>query len=68
MRYKDHPDRRIRQRFEWEARQLKDVYCAALWAMERHLRETNRTLSENIRSLRKEIETEFGALSRAAAR
>jgi hypothetical protein len=36
--------------------------------MERHLRETNRTLSENIRSLRKEIETEFGALSRAAAR
>jgi len=67
-RYKEHPDRRIRERFEWEARQLKNAYCAALWAMERQLRETNEAVSEKIQALRREIEAEFGIFTRAAAR
>lgn len=68
LRYKNHPDRRIRERFEWEARQLKDAYCAALWAMERQLAETNRAVSEKIQALRREIEAEFGTFTRATAR
>jgi radical SAM superfamily enzyme YgiQ (UPF0313 family) len=66
-RYKNHPDGRIRERFEWEARSLKGVYSAALWAMERRLRETNEVVSGRIRRLLREVEAEFGALPRLAA-
>ena len=38
MRYKNDPDPRVRARFAWEARALRDGYAAALWAMEKHLR------------------------------
>jgi hypothetical protein len=67
-RYKDHPDPRIRQRFGREARQLKNAYSAALWAMERRLRSTNAAISAKIHTLRREIEGEFGAPARWAAR
>ena len=66
-RYKDHPDPRIRERFQWEVRQLKDAYNACLWAMERRLRKTNEAVSEQIHALRREIGKEFGLLSRMAA-
>ena len=67
-RYKNHPDPRIRARFEWEARTLKSAYAALLWAMERQFRKTNAAVSEQIRSLRKEVIREFGTLSAIAAR
>jgi radical SAM superfamily enzyme YgiQ (UPF0313 family) len=67
-RYKNHPDLRIRKRFGWEARQLKSGYSGALWAMERRLRSTNEIVSTKIRTLRREIEGEFGAAARMAAR
>jgi len=66
-RYKNHPDPRIRERFQWEVRQLKDAYNACLWAMERRLRKTNEAVSEQIHALRREIGKEFGLLSRMAA-
>ncbi len=66
-RYKNHPDRRIRERFHWEVRQLKSAYSACLWAMEKRLRKTNEAVSAQIRDLRREIEKEFGVLARAAA-
>ena len=34
LRYKNDPDPRVRARFAWEARSLRDGYAAALWAME----------------------------------
>ena len=37
-RYKNDADPRVRARFAWEARSLRDGYAAALWAMEKHLR------------------------------
>jgi radical SAM superfamily enzyme YgiQ (UPF0313 family) len=67
-RYKNHPDPRIRHRFEFEVRQMKSAATASLWAMERRLRETNQVVSEQIRILRREIEKEFGLLSRLTAR
>jgi len=67
-RYKDHPDPRIRERFYWESRQLRDGYSAVLWAMERRLKATNEEVSVKIRALRRDIENEFGAFSRWAAR
>src|SRR5271169_2523103 len=36
-RYKDHPDRRIRERFAREVGGLKTAYSGLLWAMERQL-------------------------------
>ena len=67
-RYKDHPDRRIRERFAREAKALKSAYGGMLWAMERQLRETNESISRQIRVLRRDMAEEFGWLSRAAAR
>jgi radical SAM superfamily enzyme YgiQ (UPF0313 family) len=67
-RYKDSPDERVRKRFEWEVRQLKGSYSAALWAMERRLKDTNLSVSRKVRRLRLQVEQEFGWASRWAAR
>jgi radical SAM superfamily enzyme YgiQ (UPF0313 family) len=66
-RYKNHPDRRVRERFEWEARSLRLGYGALLWAMERRLRESNPAVSSQIRALRLEMGREFGLVSRLAS-
>jgi radical SAM superfamily enzyme YgiQ (UPF0313 family) len=63
-RYKFHPDERVRRRFEFEARNLKSVYAASLWAMEKKLRRTNSAISEKIRLLRSELEVEFGSVTK----
>jgi radical SAM superfamily enzyme YgiQ (UPF0313 family) len=67
-RYKDHPDRRIRERFAREVSGLKTAYSGLLWAMERQLRKTNLTISEQIHALRGDLAVEFGWVSQAAAR
>jgi len=63
-RYKKDADARVRARFEWEVEHLKTGYNAALWAMERRYREANSALSQQIRALRKQVEGEFGIISR----
>jgi radical SAM superfamily enzyme YgiQ (UPF0313 family) len=63
-RYKNHPDPRVRRRFDWEVRQLKTASGPVLWAMERRLKQTNEDLSRRIRSLRREIGSEFGIVGR----
>jgi hypothetical protein len=67
-RYKNDPDPRVRARFYWEARALKDGYAAALWAMEKHLAGANRAVAEQVRALRAEIGREFGFVSRMVSR
>jgi len=66
-RYKDYPDARVRERFARDATKLRTVYTAALWAMARHFRNVNQSVSEQIRGLRSEIEEEFGVVARMAA-
>jgi radical SAM superfamily enzyme YgiQ (UPF0313 family) len=68
LRYKDDPDARVRERFAREAAKLRSAYNAALWAMEKQFRQVNRSVSEEIRALRHDVEREFGAAARAAAR
>ena len=65
--YKDYPDRRVRERFARVATKLNGAYSAALWAMERRFRKTNKRVSEQIRSLRREIQEEFPVKARMAA-
>jgi radical SAM superfamily enzyme YgiQ (UPF0313 family) len=63
-RYRDDPDARVRARVRAEARQLASGHGGALWAMERYLRDSNRTMSDRIRELRLQVEREIGGMSR----
>src|ERR1700690_3982513 len=56
QRYKDHPDPRVRERFEREMKKLRSAYNAALWAMEKEFKKVNRTVSDRIHKLRREVE------------
>lgn len=67
-RHRNHPDLRVRERFEREARSLRRIYAGMLWAMEHRLKRTNHSVTLPIRALRKDLEREFGLLTAAAAR
>ena len=66
-RYKDYPDLRVRERFAREMKKVSTAYNAALWAMEREFRKVNKQVSEDIRSLRSEIQKEFPLVGRVTA-
>ena len=66
-RYRDYPDPRVRERFEREMKKVSSGYNAALWVMERRFRRINRTVSEEIHSLRREVEQEFPLIARLTA-
>src|SRR3954453_18645901 len=57
-RYKNDADPRVRARFTWEARSLRDGYAAALWAMERHMRKSNPAVAAKVHALRQEVAAE----------
>jgi radical SAM superfamily enzyme YgiQ (UPF0313 family) len=67
-KYKNDADPRVRARFEWEARALRDGYAAALWAMEKHLARTNAAVAERIYGLRQDVAREFGMVSSLVSR
>ena len=67
QRYKDHPDPRVRERFTREVKKLSSAYNAALWVMEKEFRKVNRSVSERIHNLRREVEKEFPVVARLTA-
>ena len=67
QRYKDYPDPRVRERFAREMKKLRSAYNAALWVMEREFRKVNRSVSERIHDLRREVEKEFPVVARLTA-
>ncbi len=66
-RYKNHPDARVRERFAREVKKLSSAYNAALWVMEREFRKVNRTVSERIHKLRREVQKESPVVARLTA-
>jgi radical SAM superfamily enzyme YgiQ (UPF0313 family) len=62
-RYRNDPDSRVRARVRGEGQKLARGYGAALWAMERFLQESNRAVSDRIRTLRRRIEHHHGSLT-----
>jgi radical SAM superfamily enzyme YgiQ (UPF0313 family) len=66
-RYKDHPDPRVRERFARQMKKLSGAYNAALWVMEREFKKVNRSVSERIHQLRREVEKEFPVVARLTA-
>jgi radical SAM superfamily enzyme YgiQ (UPF0313 family) len=67
QRYKDYPDPRVRERFTREGSKLSRAYNAALWVMEREFKKVNRSVSEQIHRLRREVEKEFPVIARLTA-
>jgi radical SAM superfamily enzyme YgiQ (UPF0313 family) len=67
QRYKDYPDLRVRERFTREVKKLSGAYNAALWVMEREFKKVNRSVSERIHQLRREVEKEFPVIARLTA-
>jgi radical SAM superfamily enzyme YgiQ (UPF0313 family) len=67
-RYGRDADARVRARYRADADTLRRGYGAALWAMERYLRGTNRAVSDRIAELRKQMEREFGLAHRVVDR
>ena len=67
QRYKDYPDPRVRERFAREAKKLNSAYNAALWVMEKEFEKVNRSVSERIHKLRREVEKEFPVVARLTA-
>ncbi|MBK5297789.1 MAG: cobalamin-dependent protein [Vicinamibacteria bacterium] len=67
-RYRADPDPRVRARVGVAAAQLRAGYGAALWAMERYLRNSNPGVSGRIRALRLETERDFGVWTSALNR
>ena len=62
-RYRHDADERVRARVHGEAQRLSTGYGAALWAMEKYLKSSNRVMSQRIRRLRLDIEKEIGGWS-----
>ena len=67
QRYKDYPDPRVRERFAREVKKLSSAYNAALWVMEKEFKQVNRSVSERIHKLRREVEKEFPVVARLTA-
>ncbi|HRT70608.1 MAG TPA: cobalamin-dependent protein [Syntrophales bacterium] len=65
-RYKDHPDKRIRNRFRREVRPLRGGYAGALWAMRRYYAGNDRVVGK-VDELLEEIYEEFGWKTRFLA-
>ena len=67
LRYKNHPDPRIRERFTRQVKKLVGIYNAALWVMEREFKKINCSVSDQIHKLRREVEKEFPVVARLTA-
>jgi radical SAM superfamily enzyme YgiQ (UPF0313 family) len=67
QRYKDYPDPRVRERFNREMKKLSSAYNAALWVMEKEFKKVNRSVSDRIHKLRREVEQEFPVVARLTA-
>ena len=66
QRYKDHPNKRIRDRFAWEVKPLRTTYAGAVWAM-RKCYDGNEVMKGKMNSLLKELYRTFGWKTRILA-
>ena len=66
QKYKNHPNRGIRERFVREKNTLRTSYAAAIWAMSKWYR-GNEQVSPRLKALLKRLIREFGWTTRLAA-
>jgi radical SAM superfamily enzyme YgiQ (UPF0313 family)/anti-anti-sigma regulatory factor len=65
-RYKNHPDPRIRERFQWKCRGLKSGYAGSVWAMKKWYK-NQKPMGEKMASLLHDLYEEFGWATRVIA-
>lgn len=65
-KYSKHPDKRVRQRFEREARSLPHQYSAVLWAT-RHWYRKDPAMYREADSILRDLLSQFGLSARVAA-
>lgn len=58
-RYKNHPEKRIRERYSWEIDNLRGTYAGAAWAMKQYYRRDS-IVGPKISALVKDLFSEFG--------
>jgi radical SAM superfamily enzyme YgiQ (UPF0313 family) len=66
MKYRRHPDRRIRRRFEREAKQLGTTYAGAIWAIGRWY-DAGHPMAGEMKILLKDLYKAFGLKTRLIA-
>lgn len=67
LRYKTHPDPRIRRRIESENRPLKSTYAGAVWAMKAHYKNLDPAMHQKTAALLKDLYAAFGPMTRIIA-
>ena len=65
QKYKNHPDERIRDRYDWEVDPLRSTYAGAVWAMKKYYRK-NKPMARRMNALLQDIYAEFGWKTRLA--
>ncbi len=63
-RHRNHSEARVRERVLRESRYIPYVYASLLRAMEQYFRSANQPIAEQAGQLRREVDGEFGILSR----
>ena len=66
LKYKNHPEKRIRQRFAWKATPLRTTYAGAVWAMAKWYRADER-VGTQMKILLGRLCREFGWITRIVA-
>ena len=66
MKYKNHPEARIRRRFAKEMEEMPIIYSGALWAT-RHWFKDNSIIVDRMKDVLQDVYREFGLKSRLAA-
>ncbi len=65
QKYKNHPDQRIRDRYDWEVDPLRTTYAGAVWAMKKYYRK-DKQMARKMDKLLQDIYAEFGWKTRLA--
>ena len=66
QRYRNHPDKEIRNRFAWEVKPLRTTHAAAVWAMKKWYRD-NESIAKKRDSLLEDIYKALGWKTRMIA-
>jgi len=65
QKYKHHPDKRVRDRYDWEVDPLRTTYAGAVWAMKKYYRR-DKHMARRMDALLRDIYAEFSWKTRLA--
>jgi len=66
QRYKNHPDKRVRKRYQLDTAPIQTIYAGAVWAMKKRFWK-NKAVHQKLKMLLKDLYREFGWKTRIIA-